>query len=132
MSAMSSSAVGRPAASTANRVGLGLCAALGLVDVVNFLIAPPPNPGEEGPPLVVMAATTVLGLITLAGVAVAWRTGNRVAARVTAGTRVVSLLLGLPAFFVPGVPAWIVAASGVLTVLNAVAVFLVLRRPRTA
>jgi hypothetical protein len=131
MTVMSSTAA-RPALSTANRVGLALCALLGVLDVINFLLAPEPAPGEESAPPVVIAATSVLGVVTLAGVALAWRNRNRIAARVTAGSRVVSVLLGLPAFFVPGVPAWVVAVSAVLTLLTAVAVFLLLRRPRTA
>jgi hypothetical protein len=122
----------RPPVTTAHRVGLVLCGLLGLLDVLSIVITPAPAPGEEGPPFVVLVAGTVLGVITLVGVGVAWVTRSRVAARVTAASRVVSVLLGLPAFFVEGVPAGLVAASAVITVVTAVAVYLLLRRPRSA
>ncbi len=58
-----------------------------------------------------------------------WRTGNRVSARIVAGSRILSLLSALPAFFVEGVPALLVASVAVFAVLTVVAVGLVLSRP---
>lgn len=76
-------------------------------------------------------ADTVLGLITIAAVVWAWRSRSRVAARVVAGSRILSAITALPAFFVEGVPgAWIMIAA-VTVVLTAVAVGLILTRPAT-
>lgn len=119
------------ALSRANRIGLVLAGLLGLFDLVSLLTTPAPGPGEEGPPVEVLVACTVLGAITLVGVVWAWRTGSRVAARVVAGSRILSAITSLPAFFVEGVPPAFVglAAAGVL--LTVVAVGLLLSRPRT-
>ena len=73
--------------------------------------------------------SAVLGLITIVGAVIAWRARSRPAVRVVVGSRVLSLILSLPAFFVSGVPAGWVVVSAVFVVLTLVCVMLVLARP---
>ena len=84
--------------STADRAGLGLAVVLSLMDLVALLVPTPP--GEVGPPYVVLVFSAVLGVATLAAVAIAWRSGGRGALRVVAATRILSVITSLPAFFV--------------------------------
>jgi|1186.fasta_scaffold29770_3 hypothetical protein len=116
---------------TRTRVGLVLAVVLGLADVVSAFF-PTPD-GEVGPPLAIVILGGVIGLATLAAVAVAWRSGRRGALRIVAGTRVLSAITALPAFFVD-VPAWLKLVVAVLVVLTVVCVVLVLspaRQPAT-
>lgn len=122
---------GAPALNVKNKIGLVLAGLLGTFDVLS-LLTPGPAPGEEGPPVEVLVATTVLGVITLIAVVWTWRTGSRVAARIVAGTRILSAITALPAFFVEGVPPAFVALAAVGVLLTVVAVGLVLSRPRPA
>jgi hypothetical protein len=118
---------------TGNKVGLGLAALLGLTDLTGPFLTPSDGEvaGEAGPPMVVLIACAVLGVITLVGVVWAWRTGSRPAARIVAGSRILSALSALPAFFVGGVPAplILIAAAGIL--LTALACYLMLRPARS-
>jgi hypothetical protein len=116
---------------TRTRIGLVLAVVLGLADVVSAFF-PTPD-GEVGPPLAIVILGGVIGLATLAAVAVAWRSGRRGALRIVAGTRVLSAITALPAFFVD-VPAWLKLVVAVLVVLTVVCVVLVLspaRQPAT-
>ncbi len=112
--------------STANRVGLGLGAVLGLLDVAAPLIFPTGSPGEDGPPVGITVLGVVLGLVTLAAVYRAWTTGSRPMVRLIAGTRLLSMISGLPAFFVD-VDAWIKVVVAVFAVLTLLCVGLMLR-----
>lgn len=105
-----------------NKIGLVLAGLLALGDVVSVFAAPD---GENGPPVVVVAMSVVLGLATLAALLPAWRTGDRTALRAVAGTRILSAILSLPAFFVD-VPAGIKIGAAVAFALTAVCVVLVL------
>ncbi len=105
-----------------NKIGLVLAGLLAASDVLSIL-APTPD-GEEGPPFAVLVLATVLGVVTLAAIVPAWRTGNRTALRVVAGTRILSALVSVPAFFVdipPGLRA-LAAAGFALTVICVVLV----------
>jgi hypothetical protein len=108
---------------TRNKIGLVLAGLLALGDVGSIFISTPE--GEDGPPFVVLAIGLVVGLITLAAIVPAWRTGSRTALRVVAGTRIVSAILSLPAFFVD-VPAGIKVGAAVAFALTVVCVVLVL------
>jgi hypothetical protein len=116
---------------TRTRVGLVLAVVLGLADVVSAFF-PTPD-GEVGPPLAIVILGGVLGLATLAAVAVAWRSGRRGALRIVAGTRVLSAITALPAFFVdvPAALKLVVAVAVVLTVVCVVLVLSPARRPAT-
>ncbi len=114
--------------STKNKVGLGLAIFYAVTNIPSFLFSAPD--GETGPPLGIMILSSVLGVVaTVAGV-VAWRTGSRPAARLTAASLIVITLTSLPAFFVD-VPAAIkvlVAVSVMLTVVIVVLIFSPRRR----
>ena len=115
--------------STANRIGLGLAVVLSLMDLVALLFPTPP--GEVGPPYVVLVFSAVLGVVTLAAVVVAWRSGSRGGLRIVAASRVLSAITALPAFFV-GPPAWIVIVVAVTVVLTIACVLLVLTPARSS
>lgn len=111
------------------RIGLILAALLGLSDVPNVLIT-----DGEHPPMGVAIATAVLGVVTVATAALAWR-GSRTGFTVTAVTRVLSALCAVPALVVDGVPAAIrIVTMGfiTLTVLSLVLIRPGLRHSVTA
>jgi hypothetical protein len=112
-----------PRLTTANRIGLGLAAFLGLADVVLTFV--PVQEGVVGPPQWIVVLSGLLGFATLLAVAVAWRKGGRAALGIIAITRVLSMLTALPAFFVD-VPAVVTVLVGVFVVLTVVCVVLVL------
>ena len=86
---------------TAGLVLAGLLCLLNLPSV----LTPTPD-GETGPPFVVLVAGTVLGVVGLVALVMAWRTGNRAALRVLAACLVVMVLTAVPGLFVP-IPALI-------------------------
>jgi hypothetical protein len=112
-----------PALSTRNKIGLALAGVLSLSNVPSVL-EPTPG-GEVGPPFTVMLADTVLGVIGVVAVIVAWRTGSRTAVRVTAACLVISLVTSLPALFVdvPAVVKILVAAFTIITLTTLVLMF---------
>ena len=109
------------------RLGLVLAALLGVADVVSAFF-PTPD-GEIGPPLPIVLLGGLLGIATLAAVVVAWRAGRRGALRIVAGTRVLSVITALPAFFVD-VPPLVKLLVAVVVVLTVVCVVLVLSPAR--
>lgn len=109
---------------TRNRIGLVLAGLLALTDLLSPLYVQTPE-GEDGPPTAVLAVGVVLGLATLAALVPAWRTGSRPALRAVAGTRIVSAILALPAFFVD-IPAGLLVFAAALFALTVVCVVLVL------
>lgn len=116
-----------------NKIGLVLCGLLGLGDVAGlFAIGRHDDAASVGPPAAVLAAGGVLGVLTVAGVLFTWRTHSRRGARVVAGTRVLSAITALPAFFVAGVSDGVVALAGAGVVITLGAVWLLLRRPTAA
>ena len=121
-----SSALSSPITSR-TRTGLVIAALLGVADVVSAFF-PTPD-GQVGPPLAIVVLGGVIGLATLAAVAVAWRRGRRGALRIVAGTRVLSAITALPAFFVD-IPAWLKLLTAVFVVLTVVCVVLVLTPAR--
>jgi hypothetical protein len=117
--------------SVRNKFGLGLAALLGLADVASLgTLGQQMDPGEQGPPAGVTIFSAVLGVLTLVCVVIAWRSGSRAALRGVAGTRILSMILGLPAFFADGVPDALVAISAVAVVLTLICLALVLSRPK--
>ena len=109
--------------STKNKVGLGLAIAYAITNIPSALI-PTPD-GQEGPPMAILIVCTVLSVVALVAGIVAWRSGSRPAARLTAGSLVVVTLTSLPAFFVD-VSAGIkllVAAGVVITIAFVVLMF---------
>ena len=128
-------ATARPLLSTANLVGLAVAGVHGVVELLGVPGGPlslgsDPKPGENGPPDVVLWFSGGMGLLTLVFAVLAWRFTSRAASRVVAGTRILANMTSWPAFFVGGVPAWLVTVAAAVALLTAAEVYLVLRRPR--
>ena len=103
--------------STKNKVGLGLALFYAVTNLPAAFM--PPDTGDQnGPPMAILWVDTVLSAVALVACVIAWRSGNRAAARLTVGSLVVVTLTSLPAFFVD-VPAGIkiLVAAGVLWTL---------------
>ena len=116
------------AVSSRQKGGLVIAGLLNLVNIPSVL-SPTPD-GEMGPPIAVLVLSSLVGVIGLLAVIVAWR-GNRPALRVAAGTVIVTTLVALPAFFVD-VPAWLksmVALSVIAAVASVILMFSAKRRP---
>ena len=104
--------------SKANKVGLVLTGVLGLGNVTSAFS--PTSDGEVGPPLEVLLADTVLAVVVLVAVVIAWVRGSRLAARIAAGGVILIALSAMPAFFVD-VPPAIKALVGAITLVTVVA-----------
>ena len=106
------------------KVGLALAVLLALADVLGSLLVPV-DPAQVGPPLGVLVLAGILGVITLVFVVIAWLRRSRGAIRIVAGTRILSAVTALPAFFAgPPAPFVIAAAVGVTVTVIAVALML--------
>lgn len=106
---------------TRQKVGLVLAGLLSAANIPSVFFPTPE--GETGPPLAILVVGTILGVIGLVAVIIAWRSGNRAAIRVAAGALIINLLTSLPAFFVD-VPAGIKLLVGVGVLLTVLAVAL--------
>lgn len=104
---------------TAGYVILGL---LGLVDALGFLL----SGGDDGPPFLINLLGTIVGLVTLYAlfrIFQARRAGTALPAQMMMAlviTRILSALLGIPAFFVdiPGGIKVFVGVSILLTIVG--------------
>jgi hypothetical protein len=104
---------------TTVKAGLAALAAAGVLDLFQLFVLSTP----DSAPLGILLTTVGLGVVTLLGVAAAWR-GNRAGLWVAVGARVADSALGIPAFFL-GAPAWVVALIAAMLVLSVVGVVLV-------
>lgn len=106
--------------STVNKVGLAMQFVYGLANVPSFLQEPGTDE-KMGPPSAVLWADTVLGVVLVLAVIVAWRQGNRSVAWLASAANVLISATGIPVFFIDGLPAWVVSvvvASIVWTVVS--------------
>lgn len=101
-------------------VGLSIGAVLGAVDVLSVVGAG----ADDGPPTAVLALASVLGVITLVGVSVAWR-GRPGGAAAVVVSRVLSALLTVPALFVDEAPDWAPPAVAIGIALTILALALI-------
>jgi hypothetical protein len=128
---MTTTLAGPPAPLTTRvKVGLVLAGLLALSDVLGSLLVPVDR-AQVAPPLGVIVLAGILGAVTLVFVVIAWLRRSRGAIRIVAGTRILSAVTALPAFFA-GPPAPFVIAAAVLVTVTAIAVALMLspaRRP---
>jgi hypothetical protein len=118
-----------PALNTRNKIGLVLAGVISLGNVPSVFEGTPD--GEVGPPMAVLLVGTVVGIVGLVTVVMAWRSASRTAIRVTAACLVISLVTALPALFVD-VPSFIkvlVAAFTIVTLAALVLMFSGDRRP---
>jgi hypothetical protein len=103
---------------TTAKAGLAALAAAGVLDPFQLFVLSTP----DSAPLGILLTTVGLGVVTLFGVAAAWR-GNRAGLLVAVAARVADSLLGTPAFFL-GAPGWAVALIATMLVLSVVGVVL--------
>lgn len=115
----------RPLASV-NRWGLKLAAGLAVFDVLSLFVTPQSSDTQAGPPIGVVVLGVLLAAVTLVLVVQALRTGARGLVRGVAATRILSVITGLPAFFVD-VDAWVKVLVGVAVLLTVTAVVLMFR-----
>lgn len=118
----------RSLTTTKQKVGLSIAGLYSLTNIPSVLT----YQGSDvvGPPIAVLVLDTVLGVIGLIAVVLAWR-GNRAALRVAAGAIILITLTGLPAFFVD-VPMAIKALVGFSVLLTVLAVVLMFSADRRA
>jgi hypothetical protein len=109
---------------TATRVGLVIAGLLGLGDLYNAYTQWSEDAGDAFAYL-----SLAFGVVTLILIPFAWRGSTR-AGWAVAIIRVVSSLLGLPAFFIPGIPAPFVVAAAVGILLAVASAVLILARKR--
>ena len=116
--------------SSRRKAGLVLGIVVGLVNVPGSFV-----PGGEtetgsptGPPLFILLFGLVAGILIAGLLAAAWVRRSRALVRVAAVVMVLVALSAVPAFFMPDVPAWIVAFAG-LYVLATVAALVLLLAP---
>jgi hypothetical protein len=132
--------------SVRNKVGLVMAGLLGVADItgpspaaisaaLHFPQAEPGNAADPwsitfGPAAVgVIVTAVIIGLATIVGVILTAVKCNRIAARVVAGARVISVLITAPVFLLQGLEAWITVLAAILVIANITAVILVLSRP---
>jgi hypothetical protein len=101
------------------RTGLVILGVLSLLDVAGPLMT-----NGDNPPMSIALIGSVLGLLSLVCVYLAWRGAGR-AVLPLVGLRLLSALTAVPAFFVADVPAAIQALAGVIVLLTLVGVALV-------
>jgi hypothetical protein len=106
-----------------NKIGLALAGVLGLSDVAS--IGMPTGDGQDGPPVAIVVLGAVLGVITLAALVPAFRKAGRGAIRLVAGTRIISAISALPAFFVD-VDAGLKVFAAIIVVLTVAVVAMIL------
>ena len=107
------------------KIGLGLAILFGLMSLPSVL-APTPE-GEVGPPLAIIVVGSVLGLAAIVTAVWAWRTGSRLAIRLTAASVIINTVAGLPGLFAD-VSASIKFATAVATLLAVASVVLMFSR----
>ena len=113
-----------------NKAGFVLALLLGITDLPSVL-QPTPE-GEAGPPLAVLALSTICGLVTVVAVGFGWARQSWPAIRIGAGARIVSLLLAIPAFFVEDLTGWLRLAVSAFVLVTIVTVVLMLTPDRSA
>lgn len=113
---------------TASRQGLtalGIAGALGLFQLLDLVT-------NDDSPTGAVLTTSAFNLVTLLGVAAAWR-GSRAGVVVAVLARVLDSAIGLPAYFL-GAPLWalvLITSMLLLTVVGIVLIAPALRRART-
>jgi hypothetical protein len=109
--------------STANKVGFVLIAIAG---AANLVPTPPGDNSHAGPPLSILIADAVLGVVMIVAVVHAWRKGTKAAVWLAAGAGILTALSSVPAFFVDGVPEFIKVIVAVYIVVTIAAIALAL------
>jgi FtsH-binding integral membrane protein len=91
-----------------DNAGIAICTLLALVDVVGLA----GSRMDGAPPLFVLGLAAALGVLTLAALRPALR-HSRAGLLTVIGSRLLSLLLSLPVYFVDAAPGWAQVATTV-------------------
>ena len=117
------------AITTRNRVGIVLATLLGLGDIGGLALVGRTLPdGEQGAPDSILVIGAALGVVTVVAAVLAWVRRSRGGLRVAAASRLLSAVLGIPAFFVDGVPDPVVAITALFLVVTLGTVALLVSR----
>lgn len=111
-----------------NKAGFVLALLLGLGDLPSAL-TPTPE-GETGPPMAVLVLSSLCGLVTIVAMSYGWKKHSWPAIRAAAGSRILSALLAMPAFFVEDLPGWVRVLAAVFVLLTVATVVLMLAPAR--
>ncbi len=101
------------------RSGLAALGAAGLLDLVQLAAL-----AEDEPPLFPILSSAILGLLLVGGVALAWR-GSRAGLWTAVIAGVLSVALGIPAYFLDAPAIWLVLIT-IGIVLTVAGIWLVL------
>jgi peptidoglycan/LPS O-acetylase OafA/YrhL len=104
------------------RAGFVVGAAVALVNIPGAFI--PIDPDAPGPPIGVLVAGVVFGVLTAGLLLLGWRSGKRWPVRAAVVLLLLNALTALPAFFVEGVPAWVRMFAGLFVLATVAAVVL--------
>jgi hypothetical protein len=113
-----------------NTVGLVLGVLLSIADFAGLGLIGSGSDDEAGPPAPVLIFCAVMGVLTIVGVVALWRGGSRRWLRLAAGSRVLSAVTSLPAFFVDDVSASLKAVSALGILVTVGALMLMAARPK--
>ncbi len=121
--------------STLNKVGLVLQFVYGLANLPSAFMEPEmasPKPGAEpmGPPTWVLWADTVLAVVLVLAVVVAWLHTNRTSAGLASAANILITLTAVPVYFVDGVPEYFKVIETIAIAWTIVSVALTHRRAR--
>jgi hypothetical protein len=83
------------------KAGLAALAVAGVLDLLQLFVLGSPDSAPVG----VVLTTSGLGVVTMLGVAAAWR-GDRAGLLVAVAARVVDSVLGVPAYWLTAWPLW--------------------------
>ena len=121
--------------STVNKVGLVLQFVYGLVNLPTAFMEPEmeattSGAATEGPPAWVLWADTILAVILVVAVVLAWVQANRTAAGLASVSNILISLSAVPAFFVDGVPEQFKVLAAIGIVWTIVSVVLTHLKPK--
>lgn len=119
--------------STLNKIGLVLQFVYGLVNLPTAFMTPEMEPTKSGaaaagPPVWVLWADTILAVVLVLAVVVAWVKVSKSAAGLASISNILISLSAIPAFFVDGVPQEFKVLAAIGIVWTAVSVALTHRR----
>lgn len=133
MTGISPSLAGSTPISTSSqtRIGLALSVLLGLGNIPLLFISKSAW-GTRVPPTWLLVFSVAIGLVSIGGAAIAWRSGNRVAIRIDAAALILNGVLVIPGLFLTGVSSGIKISTVVVILLTVVSVLLMLRPARNS
>lgn len=119
--------VSSPPISASVRAGLALSALIGASNVAFIWVDI--DWGNQVPPTWVLVVQGVIGFVSVAAAAAAWRAGSRMAIRIDAAALIVNGLATVPGFFLD-VTAGVRLLTSAIVLTTVLSVVLIMRRER--